>query len=90
MEKNNEKKPLLIFRNEIQWIVFIVLFITSILFNYFTIIKQVDMTSYRVTKIETARAMVWEDYEEDCNEQTKLLRSIQNDIIKIKTKLDIE
>lgn len=88
--ENNNKKPSLIFREEIKWVAFIILLVASGLFNYFTTIKQVDMTAYRVTKIEQARANAWEDYEEEHCEQTKLLQAIQNDIIKIKVKFDIE
>lgn len=90
MENNNDKKPSLIFRSEVQWIIFIVLFVTSILFNYFAVIKQGDMTAYRVTQIEEARAAAWDNYEGDCKEQIELLQTIQADIIKIKTKFDIK
>lgn len=86
----DNKKPSLIFREEVKWVVFIILLVVSGAFNYFTAIKRVDMTVYRVTKIEQARADAWEDYEEEHSDQTKLLQAIRDDIIKIKVKFDIE
>ena len=90
METNNGKKSSLVFREEVKWVVLIVLFVVSGLFNYFTTAKQVSMNDYKIGQIEIARADVWKEYAEAYSEQVKLLRVIRDDIIKIKVKLDIK
>ena len=89
-ENYSNKKPTQVFKEEIKWLIFILLFVGSIIFNYFTTVKQVGLNTYRITAVETAREKAWEKYDINCKEQTEYLRTIKDDIIKIKTKLEIE
>ena len=89
-ESNGNKKPTQVFRNEIRWLVFICLFIASILCNYFAVTTKVKSNAYRIGQIETARATAWDNYNSESKEQIIYLRVIRDDIIKIKTKLEIE
>lgn len=85
---SEEKKS--VFKDEIKYIVFIALFISSVIFNYFTTVKQVDLNTYRIGKVETARIIAWDKYDINCEKQTQALEVITKDLIKIKVKLGIE
>ena len=90
MDTNNDKKPIQIFRSEIKWTIFIVLFVASVLFNYFTTMKQIILNTYRIEQVEMAREKAWAKYDINCEKQTKCLEDLRIDINKIKIKLGIE
>lgn len=85
---SEEKKS--VFKDEIKYIIFIVLFISSVIFNYFTTVKQVDLNTYRIGEVEMARKEAWAKYDVNCEKQIEVLNTINNDIIKIKIKLGID
>jgi len=78
------------FRNEVKWIAVIVVFTASVLFNYFAVMKAVNMNTYRVGEIEKDRTEKWSNYEKCTTERNDLLRDISMDIAIIKTKLEVE
>lgn len=88
MEKIEEKtrKTLI---TEIKWISIIIAFVASVLFNYFTVIKCVQLNTYRIEKIEEDRVERWTKYEACNTQQRELLEIISRDIEVIKTKLEI-
>lgn len=85
-----QNKPTNTFREELKWIVFVLLFIGSIIFNYFTTVKQVGLNTYRIEQIETARKEAWAKYDSNCEKQIESLEKINKDIVKIKVKLGID
>ena len=78
------------FKDDIKYLVFIIMFIGSIAFNYFTTVKQVGLNTYRIQQIETLRKEAWAKYDVNCEKQTQALERINKDIVKIKIKLGIE
>ena len=80
--------PVKIIREEIKWVLIISMFASSVLINYFTVSKTLEMTVYRVTNIEEARAVIWEKHDIAANENTKKLESIGKDIAVIKKVLE--
>ena len=80
------------FREEIKWLLvvaaIIVSTVSSILYNRFTVAKDVNLTIYRVEQIEADRASKWARYEDCCEERDELLKLIGEDIAVIKTKLE--
>ena len=84
--------PRKVFREETKWILVITAIIisavSSILYNRFTIAKDVNLTIYRVEQIEEDRAARWARYEDCCEERDVLLKIIGEDIAVIKTKLE--
>lgn len=77
-------------REEVKWLIFILLFIGSIAINYFTVVKRTELNSYRIEKIEQARKEAWSSYNKTCEQTIKNLKNITEDLILIKVKLGIE
>lgn len=90
MSDNNNKKPLDLIRGEVKYIILIIVFVTGIIFNYLTVSSRVDANSYRLTKIENARAEAWNKYYNSCEKQLVCSQQMKEDIIKIKVRLGIE
>jgi len=91
MEENNNKKSLVqkVFRDEAKWIIIIIGFVLSIFIPMLTYQKQNELNSYRITKIENARAEVWIKQDEINKKQTEYLAAIKEDLAIIKTKMGI-
>lgn len=89
-KNNNNKKPVQIIRNELKYLIFIILFVAGILINYLTVSNRVELNAYKITEIQKARAEAWNDYDINYDEQIKYLQDIREDVIKIKLKLNIE
>lgn len=70
--ENNKK-----WREEVKFIILITGIISSALFNWFSVKSEIALLKYRVDKVETARAEVWEQQNKINQEQAKTLNSIQ-------------
>jgi len=75
------------FNSRFQFVVFIVILVTNILWSYFAVYKQVEFNSYRIQEIEKDRVMRWAKYDECLANRNLLLKSIGEDIAVIKVKL---
>lgn len=87
---DNNKKPIQTVRSEIKYLIFIILFVAGIIFNYLAISNKVEANTYRITVIEDARAEAWTKYYNSCEKQFECSQEMREDIIKIKVKLGIE
>ena len=86
MDKKNEKFEW--FNSRFQFIVFIVILVTNILWSYFTVYKQVEFNTYRIQEIEKDRTIRWAKYDECLEDRNLLLKAIGEDIAVIKVKLE--
>ena len=76
-------------RSELKWASIVIAFTASVLFNYFTVIKCVQLNTYRIEEIEGDREEKWEKYDECIADRNLLLKAIGEDIAIIKTKLEV-
>lgn len=87
---NNNKKPVQQIRGEIKYIIFIMIFVAGIIFNYLTISNTVSANTYRITQIEQASAEMQTILTKRIECLSKMLVEMQIDVAKIKVKLGIE
>ena len=77
METNGNKKW---FKEEMKFIIIIIGFVASALFNWFSTKSDIALIKYRVDKIEEARAEVWVTQRKINDEQYAAIRTLNTEI----------